>query len=131
MPSHESETCPAVPVACPNHCSASDTIPRGELPVHLLTCPLQLTRCPFAKYGCVEVGSVPRRQLPAHLDSYARQHVELLVPVVSDLEAKLAQANSAISQRWTVCLQFCFPATSLFFFVTLLLSFFLSANLSY
>ena len=63
------EECDEFPLNCPNGCEVEGEtgrrqMRRGDLPLHLDECPLQIVECPYWDYGCVE--EFERRQLDFH-----------------------------------------------------------------
>ena len=71
-PSKHILNCAKYPVVCPNTCETF-MVPRSELQIHLMTCPLQLVSCKYAEIGC-DV-KVPRRDLTIHMEESQQQHL--------------------------------------------------------
>ena len=67
-------------VDCPNGCEAAGGTgirqgKRGDVPLHLAECPLQIVRCPYWDYGCGE--EMERRQIDRHEKESMHTHFKL------------------------------------------------------
>ena len=79
-------TCPKVPLNCPNRCSAGKLL-REDMPVHVNECPLQVIECGFRSFGCEE--AVFRKDLELHMSSQQTHHLLLAMEKVSDMSRLL------------------------------------------
>ena len=88
--------CDEFPVECPNSCEvAGETgtrqMKRGDVPIHLAECPLQIMKCPYWEYGCRE--EMERRQLDLHEKEYIHTHFRL---AMKEMKQKLTESNDKI-----------------------------------
>ena len=88
--------CDEFPVECPNSCEvAGETgtrqMKRGDVPLHLTECPLEIVKCPYWEYGCCE--EMERRQLDLHEKEYIHTHFRL---GMKEMKQKLTESNDKI-----------------------------------
>ena len=88
------ESCPCVPLVCPNNCTLFSKILRKEMIGHLQVCPLQKVPCDFFEFGCN--AEIKRRQLYNHNNTNMGNHLELLAKAVSKRDKKIADLEEKI-----------------------------------
>lgn len=81
------ESCPSVPVACPNGCSAGAVFPRAELSAHAAVCPVEPVTCTFSELGCGEL--VARKDLSSHLNAEQGSHLSLMQSAIVGIRQSL------------------------------------------
>lgn len=93
---HETRTCEALLILCPNGCSGTRMFSRRSMPAHRAMCDREKVACPYAVVGCKTV--VERRQLEAHLTSWdgIQAHLLSALGAASVTETKRA----AVPSRW-------------------------------
>jgi TNF receptor-associated factor 4 len=90
--------CLQAPVACPHGCGAQ--LLKRQAVAHDQTCPLAPAACPCLGCGCV----VPRRDLPAHLATFAVEHARAVASELGELKAT-NQEQRALLERLTRTVQ--------------------------
>ena len=91
------DSCPKVPVSCPNACSGNPIL-REELQRHATVCPLEPIQCKFQAIGCNVV--VTRSGLQEHLETSQAGHLEMTLSVVSELHQRMeAYRSDALQLR--------------------------------
>ena len=88
------DTCPEVPLTCPNECGA-DKIKRKCLKLHQMHCPLEKVECSFLEAGCKAI--LNRSQLDEHMASHQQAHLLMVMKDYKETKHKLRETEVKLS----------------------------------
>jgi len=96
------DTCPKMPLPCPNKCSSKEEIIREKMKEHIEVCPDQLLPCKYAEFGCIKI-PIKRKDYDQHLSSAMEQHL-CMVAGYAKMERNarriLERKISVIEKKW-------------------------------
>ena len=93
--SHES-ICPKFPTECPNICGEEGLV-REAIEAHHQTCKFEVIPCEHADVGCEE--KVRRQDMPQHMVSAQKQHLEMVTKACTKLNEDLEVVKLDMTQR--------------------------------
>jgi len=70
------DSCPKVPLPCPNECLPTKVITREKMKQHLEVCPDQVVTCKYFELGCQQ--KVIRKGLDQHMSTNIQDHLDLV-----------------------------------------------------
>ena len=98
--SHES-ICPKFPTECPNICGKEGLV-RETIEAHHQTCKYDVIPCEHADVGCEE--KVRRQDMPQHMVSAQKQHLEMITKACKKLNEELEGVKLDMTQRADVAI---------------------------
>ena len=94
------DTCPKMPLPCPNKCRSKEEITRENMKQHIEKCPDQEVACKYSEFGC-DGERIKRKDHDQHLSLAMEQHLFLVADYarkernVREMLEKKIEENSA------------------------------------